>query len=137
MVICGCWSNCFWSYWINIIKSILILFENVTTTNERDYYLLKETTEAAMFDAVDVAYYRATGELKISQEAFVEAFARRYAENTSFNMGNYTLEFYDIIESPPKVSVIITTGVGTYNINGDISDYNVANRLDAILEYKE
>ena len=26
--------------------------------NELDYYLLEETTEAAMLDAVDIAYYR-------------------------------------------------------------------------------
>ena len=116
--------------------TLIILFENVTTTSERDYYLLKEITEAAMFDSIDIAYYRDSGEVKIVKEKFVENFARRYAEDTNFSLGDYTIYMYDVMEYPPKVSVIIDTGVGTYNIAGNINDYDVANRLDAILEYK-
>ena len=46
-----------------IILSILALgainlVQNYTTGNELDYYLLKETTEASMTDAVDQVYYR-------------------------------------------------------------------------------
>ena len=31
--------------------SIILLFQQLTTTNENDYYLLKEITEAAMVDS--------------------------------------------------------------------------------------
>ena len=115
--------------------AIIILFQQVTTTNESDYYLLKEVTEAAMIDAIDLAYYRDTGDLKIVKEKFIENFTRRYAESTVFANYNYTIKSYYIMETPPKVSVIIDTGLGEFTINGNTDDYNVANKLDAILEY--
>ena len=48
--------------------AIILLFQQITTNNENDYYLLKEITEAAMVDAIDVGYYRETGNLKIVKE---------------------------------------------------------------------
>ena len=39
---------------------IIILFQRITTNNEQDYYLLREVTEAAMLDSIDLAYYRDT-----------------------------------------------------------------------------
>ena len=62
--------------------SIIILFQNITTNNENDYYLLKEVTEASMIDAIDMDYYRESGELKIIKDKFVESFTRRFAEST-------------------------------------------------------
>ncbi|MGM9881404.1 MAG: DUF5411 family protein [Bacilli bacterium] len=115
--------------------TIIMLFEELTTTNENDYYLLKEVTEAAMIDSVDISYYRETGELKIVREKFVENFTRRFAESTLLTGSGYTISFFDIIETPPKVSVTINTGIGEYTIYEDTSSYNVNNRLDAILEY--
>lgn len=115
--------------------SIILLFQEVTTNNENDYYLLKEVTEAAMLDAVDVAYYKETGNLKIVKEKFVENFTRRFAESTIFVTNDYNIEFYDIMEMPPKVSIVINTGLGEYTVGGDADEYNIANKLDAILEY--
>ena len=115
--------------------AIIILFQQITTNNENDYYLLKEITESAMIDAIDVPHYRETGELKIVKEKFVENFTRRFAESTIFVTNDYKIKFYDIMEVPPKVSIIIDTGLGEYTINGNSDDYNIANRLDAILEY--
>ncbi len=115
--------------------SIIFLFQKVTTNNENDYYLLKEITEAAMVDAIDVPYYRETGNLKIVREKFVENFTRRFAESTIFITNKYIIKSYDIMEMPPKVSVIIDTGLGEYTVGGNASDYNIANRLDAILEF--
>lgn len=115
--------------------SIILLFQQITTNNENDYYLLKEVTEAAMIDSIDMSYYRETGNLKIITEKFVENFTRRFAESTIFVTNDYNIEFYDIIETPPKVSIIINTGLGEYTINGNSDDYNIANKLDAILEY--
>ena len=56
--------------------SIIMLFQQITTTNENDYYLLKEITEAAMIDSIDISYYRETGNLKIVREKFVENFEK-------------------------------------------------------------
>ena len=115
--------------------AIIILFQNITTNNENDYYLLKEVTEASMIDAINMDYYRETGELKITKEKFVESFTRRFAESTVFASSEYTINYFDIMEEPPKVTVSINTGKGEYTIYQDTSDYHVANTLSAILEY--
>ena len=115
--------------------TIIILFQNITTNNENDYYLLKEATEASMIDAINMDYYRETGELKITKEKCVESFTRRFAESTVFASIEYTINYFDIMEEPPKVTVSINTGIGEYTIYQDTSDYHVANTLSAILEY--
>ena len=104
--------------------TIIILFQN-----------LKEVTEASMIDAINMDYYRETGELKITKEKFVESFTRRFAESTVFASSEYTINYFDIMEEPPKVTVSINTGIGEYTIYQDTSDYHVANTLSAILEY--
>ena len=71
--------------------SIILLFQQLTTTNENDYYLLKEITEAAMVDSIDISYYRETGNLKIVREKFVENFTRRFAESPQLIGTKYTI----------------------------------------------
>lgn len=115
--------------------TIIMLFEQITTSNENDYYLLKEITNAAMVDSIDIAYYRATGDLKIVREKFIENFTRRYAESTLFIGTKYVISFYDIMEIPPKVTILIDTGLGQYRIFNDVDNYNVQNNLTGILEY--
>lgn len=115
--------------------AIILLFQSLTTNNENDYYLLKEVTEASMFDAIDYKVYRETGELRIREKVFVESFTRRFAESTLFMGSSYTIKMFDIMESPPKVTIMIDTGIGSYTIYKDTSDYNVVNSLSAILEY--
>ncbi len=115
--------------------TIILLFEQITTSNENDYYLLKEITNAAMVDSIDIAYYRETGDLKIVREKFVENFTRRYSESTLFIGTSYVISFYDIMEVPPKVTVLIDTGLGQYRIFNDVDNYNVQNTLTGILEY--
>lgn len=125
-----------WGYWIIVlgifVVIIMMLISNVTTTSTQDYYIIKDVTEAAMIDAVDYAYYRQYKELKINREKFVENFMRRFAENVS--LSTYTIEFYDLYEAPPKVSVKITTESGNYMVNGDAASFDIVNRVDAILE---
>lgn len=115
--------------------SIILLFQQLTTTNENDYYLLKEITEAAMVDSIDVSYYRETGELKIVREKFVENFTRRFAESTLIIGTKYTIKFFDIMEEPPKVSVRIDTGIENYKIYNTSGNYEVLNQLTGIFEY--
>lgn len=115
--------------------SIILLFQQLTTTNENDYYLLKEITEAAMVDSIDISYYRETGELKIVREKFVENFTRRFAESTLIIGTKYTIRFFDIMEEPPKVSVRIDTGIENYKIYNTSGNYEVLNQLTGIFEY--
>ena len=115
--------------------SIILLFQQLTTTNENDYYLLKEITEAAMVDSIDISYYRETGKLKIVREKFVESFTRRFAESTLIIGTKYTIKFFDIMEEPPKVSVRIDTGIDNYKIYNTSGNYEVLNQLTGIFEY--
>ena len=119
---------------------IILLFNEITVSNEQDYYTLKDATEAAMIDSIDVAYYRLTGEIKISQEKFVENFTRRFTETSTFGQGNYGIEFYQIIEYPAKVSLRIVDKTSTYNIYNtysvdiDATQATIVNELSAILD---
>jgi hypothetical protein len=44
---------------------IIWFFANTTKTDQHNFNLLKETTEAAMIDAVDLAAYRKDGTIRI------------------------------------------------------------------------
>lgn len=114
---------------------VIVLFQQLTTSNESDYYLLKEITESAMIESIDLKYYRETGDLKIVKEKFVENFTRRYSQSTLFAGTKYTISFFDIIEEPPKATIIINTGLEQYRIYDTVNDYNVYNNLTGILEY--
>lgn len=118
---------------------IIMLFNDITVSNEQDYYTLKYATEASMLEAVDVAYYRLTGEIKISQEKFVENFTRRFTETSTFGQGNYGINFYQILEYPAKVSLEIydkTSGYNIYTYDSSVktTQPNIINRLSAILD---
>lgn len=118
---------------------IILLFNEITVSNEQDYYTLKEATEAAMIESIDITYYRLTGEIKMSQEKFVENFTRRFTETSTFGQGNYKIEYYQISETPPKVSLRIIDETNSYNIytfNSDVgsTQTNITNELSAILD---
>ena len=114
---------------------VIALFQQLTTSNESDYYLLKEITEASMIESIDLKYYRETGDLRIVKEKFVENFTSRYSESTLFIGTKYTISFFDIMEVPPKVTIMINTGIENYRIYNDTSDYDVTNNLTGILEF--
>ena len=116
---------------------IIILFNEITVSNEQDYYTLKEATEAAMIESVDVAYYRLTGEIKMSQEKFVENFTRRFAEPSTFGQGNNNIEYYQISESPPIARLRIVDGTNQYNIYNNLTEAQIINELSAVLDVYE
>ncbi len=126
-----------WGYWLIILGLfvfvVMMLYQNYTTTNEQDYYLIKEVTEAALSDSIDWAHYRKYGEMRIIKEKFVEDFTRRFADSVNINK-TYNIKFYDIYEAPPKVSVKVTTKTDTYRVMGDTTAVDVVNKLDAIIE---
>lgn len=119
---------------------IIMLFNEITVSNEQDYLTLKDATEDAMIESVDIAYYRLTGEIKISQEKFVENFTRRFTETSTFGQGDYGIEFYQIIESPAKVSIRIVDETNGYNIYNTFDSSlgqtkaTIVNELSAILD---
>ena len=116
-----------------IIIALIFFMQKVTNTTEQNYVLIKETTEAAMWDAFDVETYREDGEtVRINREAFVEAFVRRFAQNASL-ANTYVIEIYDVNEYPPKVSLQVKTKEGGVVANQEF-EFDITNRLDAILE---
>lgn len=112
--------------------AFIYVFQNITNTDEHNYNLLKETTEAAMIDAFDLASYRYDGTIRIDREKFVENFLRRFAENANLAR-TYNIEIYDVNEEPPKVSIKVSSGEVS-NITNDVMEFNIVNQLDAILE---
>ena len=120
-----------------IIIALIFFMQRVTNTSEQTYNLLKSTTEAAMLDAVDYeAYYKDTGDepkiVRINREAFVESFIRRFSQNASLT-NTYVVEFYDINEYPPKVSIKLKTKEGGVVMNEEF-DFDITDQIDAILE---
>ena len=126
----------FWGIFVIFLGVVsvffIVLFQNLTNTDEHNSQLLKEVTEAAMWDAFDYASYRTSGTIRIYREKFVENFIRRYAESVSTTR-EYTIKFYDINELPPKVSLSVTSGV--VGVGGSTQmTFDLQNRIDAILE---
>ena len=125
----------------------IVMFEAITVNNESEYYILKEAMEASMIESVDVACFRNSntevdscrGTLKISEQKFVENFTRRFAASVSGDVTQYKLDFYDIIERPPKATVVITGTTQKYFIfNSKARDsFNIVNNLTGILEYQD
>lgn len=121
---------------IGIVAIFLIyFFLNITTTDEHNYHLLKETTEAAMYDALDLAAYRESGTIRIDREKFVENFLRRFAESASLSK-TYQIDILDVNEEPPKVSIRVSSAEFTA-VTGEVMEFEISNTLDAILETPE
>lgn len=131
----------FWGVAVVVIGLVAIFFlyffQSVTNTDEHNYHLLKEATEAAMYDALDLATYRKDGTIRIDREKFVENFLRRFAESATLSK-TYKIEIYDVNETPPKVSLRVSSSEST-SLTGEIMEFEITNTIDAILEtpYKE
>lgn len=136
----------YWGYWFVIfgifIATIMMLTNDATTTNTQDYYQLKEVANSALYDSVDYRYYAQTGQIRILKEVFVENFLRRFAETVSVT-DSYNVQFYDLYESPPKVSVKISTTTAGFIIGRDVdsadskamTNLDVVNSIDLIVEF--
>ncbi len=138
----------YWGYWFIIlgifIASVMMLTNDATTSNTQDYYQLKEVANSALYDAIDYRYYAQTGQVRILKEVFVENFLRRFAETVSVT-DSYNVQFYDLYESPPKVSVKISTTTAGFIIGRDVdtsegsavTDLDVVNSIDLIVEFDD
>lgn len=130
-------SESFWGSFIIsagvLIIALIFFMQKVTNTTEQNYTLIKETTQAAMQDAFDYASYMVDGKtIRINREVFVESFIRRFSQNASLS-NTYVIEFYDINECPPKVSLKVKTKEGRIVANQEIQ-FDITNQIDAILE---
>ncbi len=116
-----------------IVISVILLVSRVTTHAEEDYYLARETMQAALLDSIDYAAYRTTGRIIISKSKFIEIYVRRFSESVT-NSQNYKLDFYDIYEEPPKASVRIRTMSGKTAVQNDELSFSVDTLITGILE---
>lgn len=123
-----------WAIVVMGIVSIFFVyfFQNIANTDEHNYNLLKDVTEAAMIDAVDKAAY-SRGVLMIDREKFVENFVRRFSEAATLSR-TYVIKIYDVNETPPKVSLEVSSTEKGNVTGGEILEFDISNRLDAILE---
>ena len=132
------------SFWIYLLLSlglfiivVMMLFQDLTSTSEENYYLTKEALEASMVDALDLGLYRQTGEIRIIESKFVESFIRRFAESVN-DSKTYTIEFYEIYEKPPKATVFIKTKSRSFKVSVDSeSTYDILTSMSGILETKK
>lgn len=114
---------------LSVIALLLInVLTNYSTGSELDYYLVKETTNAAMTDAQDYDYLRTCGVPRIDKEKFIESFILRLADNVDTTRG-YKVSFYDINEVPPKVSVKVDSSTV---LKFKVKDQNGKEQSDAI-----
>lgn len=128
---------------LSVIALLLInVLTNYSSGSELDYYLVKETTNAAMTDAMDYDYLRTCGLPRIDKEKLVESFIRRFSNNVDGSRG-YKISFYDINEVPPKVSVKVDSAtVLSFKVqetkDGKTStktdDIDITTSYDAIIE---
>lgn len=145
----------YWGYWLIIlgifIVVVMLLTNDATTTNTQDYYQLKEVANSALYDSIDYSYYTQTRQIRILKEVFVENFLRRFAETVSVT-DSYDISFYDLYESPPKVSVKVATKTAGFIVGRDtdnsvtkdkdgnvttnaVTDLDVVNSIDLIIEF--
>ena len=90
-----------------------------------------------MNDAVDTAYFRANGILRMDKEKFMESFVKRFDTNVE-GTRDYHIKVYDINETPPKVSIKISSEKETQVVKalGNKNTVDITTSADMILETK-
>ena len=126
---------------------LIVMFQSITLNNDSEYYVLKEAMEASMIESIDDTCFRITpqvakelgnegescdGQVKISEQKFVENFTRRFASTINGDVDDYTINFYDIMEMPAKASVLIKSSNTNFKVVSDSVD--ITNSLSGILE---
>ncbi len=115
---------------------IINVISNYSTGGEVDYYLVKETSEAAMTDALDDTFMSIHGIPRIDKEKFMESFIRRFANNVD-QTRNYTIGFYGINEVPPMVSVKVDSStVLSVKIGDKTEKTDISTSISQIVESK-
>ena len=94
-------------------------------------------TPASLESAFEIIVSITTSEIfsfsfSSSFEKFVENFVRRYAEGAQLSQ-NYKIEIFDVNETPPKVTIRVSSNLAS-NVTNEIIEFDISNRLSAILE---
>ena len=125
-----------WGYMVIVLGILAIgviwFIANTTRTDQHNFYLLRETVEASMLDAIDLAKYRENGEIIMDEPTFIESFVRRFGENADLN-NTYVIDIYDISVKPPKVSLRVSSSSKS-TTTGEIIEFDMINNIDAIIE---
>ena len=128
----------YWGYWFILmgvfIVVVMMFTQDATTSTTQDYYQLKEVANSAIYDSIDYAYYSQTKQVRMLKEVFVENFIRRFSETASMT-DTYQIDFFDLYESPPKVSVKVTSATGDYNIAKENTAVDIVNSIDIVVEF--
>ena len=152
-----------WAYFFMLLGILGLVIINTSSnllmTNEQDYYVLKEVTEAAMIDSIDYRAFREglgydnvtefndpdsmhcisgkPGTIRILKEKFVENFTLRFV-NAVDMAKKYKIVVNDVQECPPKVTVTL---VSTHAFDfvdvftdADVGEAEIVNKITAILE---
>ena len=89
-------KEAYWGYWLILlgvfVVIILLLIQNVTSTNTESSYTIRQINEASMIDAIDYAYYREYGELKINK-APPKVSVEVSSKTNTFVVGTDTTDF--------------------------------------------
>ena len=102
------------------------------TGSELDYYLLKDTTEAAMNEDFNYEFNINNGVVRMDKEKFLESFVRRFADSVD-GTRDYNIDVYDLNETPPKVSVKISSKSSSASKNNST---DITTNVDMIIESK-
>lgn len=104
-----------------VLALLLInVLNDYATGGELDYYLVKETAEAAMTDALDTNFQAMNGVVRMDKEKFVESFIRRFANNIN-DTREYRITFYALNEVPPKVTIKVDS-LTALSFNGEAAE---------------
>ena len=115
----------------------LVMFESITINNESEYYVLKEAMEASMLESVDFACYRIGTDSENPDDGCGDDDVK-IAASISGDVSQYKLQFYDIIEKPPKATVVISGKTQEYVLStkGNGNSFELVNDLNGILELR-
>ena len=123
---------------LSLMALLLInVISNYSTGGELDYYLVKETTEAAMEDAVDLEYYRLNSQIRIDKEKFgiiPEVTDRDYYTNSFHVPVYYNISAFDKIRIEAPYHNLTNGGHISYiELDGDPSENLDA--FEAVIRY--
>ena len=103
-------------------------------------WVFKDSSEYEIHDVVNNTCPAVTGmvceyiqgQYKIDKKVFAESLVRRFSQSVKAN-NDYKLIIKDVIEYPPKVSVLVQARAeNNYQAVG--GDYKITNQIDAVLE---
>ena len=159
-------NSAMWTYFFMVVGVfgivIISLFSHILLSNEQNYFIIKEVTESAMRDAIDLKGYseglgwdgvtsdtdpdsmhcgQAAGQYRILKDKFVESFVRRFSESVGLTK-DYTITFHDIDECPPKVSLTVASRehfsfFRIFRVDYEGHGEDVKNSISGILETRE